>query len=193
MVLDYYNYNKKRKEDVKVYSSSGTILIKNIIKRGMDSSKFINMIVCYPEPDKYQMNNCPVPPNIFFIHDITFSEALGVLINEFKIEENEAKRKIKNWIEKYQIKRIKMDEVPAEYEKIAGEANRKVIQQFGDIYKIGEKDIKIIAGFLKESINIAHVRDKGFEKTCQMLGINIIPTVKRDIEKEKRLKERLRK
>jgi len=182
-----------KKESVTCYSGFGTILIKNIIKRGMDSSKFINMIMCYPDPDKYRMEDCPVPPNIFFIHDITFSEALGVLINEFGIAEDDAKRRIKNWIEKYRIKRIKLDEVSEEYEKIVEEANMKVVQQFGMNYKIGEKDIKIIAGFLKESINIVHVKDKGFEKTCQMLGMNIIPTLKRDIEKEEKLKEKLRK
>ena len=40
-------------------------------------------------------------------------------------------------------------------------------------------------------INIVHVKDKGFEETASILGINVIPTSLIDLEREKKAKEEL--
>jgi hypothetical protein len=59
--------------------------------------------------------------------------------------------------------------------------------------RIGPSDMIILAGFLKEKITFVHARDKGIEATCGELGLNLIPTPVRDIEKEKKLRAKVSK
>ena len=59
--------------------------------------------------------------------------------------------------------------------------------------KIGEKDIVIIGGFLREKVNFMHSDDEDFLKTCEELGINIIPTPTVHSQKEKDIKSWMNK
>ncbi len=54
---------------------------------------------------------------------------------------------------------------------------------------MGDNDIIILAGFMKENINIVHVKDKGFEETCKKLKINVITSSKKDLKKENKLRK----
>mgnify|MGYP001614003224 CR=1 FL=1 len=75
------------------------------------------------------------------------------------------------------------------FEKLAEEANGKVVKKLDNSrLKIGEKDIIIIGGFLREKVNFVHSDDEGFLKTCEELGINIIPTPTLHSQKEKDIK-----
>ena len=139
----------------------------------------------------------PVPPNWFYINRVSISEALGILIKEFNTDINTdkegAKRKIKEWISKFPLAVIQYDAVCESYEEIARQANSRVIRKKGDNYKVGESDMRIIAGFLKEKVNIVHVRDKGFEETCKELGLKVIPTPKKDTDKESFIKKKFKR
>ena len=47
----------------------------------------------------------------------------------------------------------------------------------------------IIGGFLRDKLNFAHSGDEGFLKTCEELGLNVMPLPKRDFDKEKEIKK----
>ena len=55
-------------------------------------------------------------------------------------------------------------------------------------FKIGEKDIIILGGFVREKINFGHSDDEGLLKTCEELGITIVPTPLSYSQKEKDIK-----
>lgn len=164
-----------------------------MIKNGLDTSRLINLIVCFESPDEFRMKDFPVPPHVFYINEISLSETVGVLINDFNMSKETAKRKIREWIEKYNLSIIRYDEICESYEEAVVQANARVIQKIDDRYKIGESDTKIIAGFLKEKVNIIHARDKGLESTCKELGLSVMSTPQRDIEKENSIKNGLKK
>lgn len=67
-------------------------------------------------------------------------------------------------------------------ERVIGKENRKDL-------KIGDPDIIIIGGFLKNNINFIHTGDEGFKKTCEELKLNVIPLPERDFRKEKEIKQ----
>jgi predicted transcriptional regulator len=104
------------------------------------------------------------------------------------MSEKIAKRKISDWIDKFKLQRIQCDTICESYEEVVRQANLKVVRTKGEDYRIGESDIKIISGFLKEKVNIVHARDKGLEETCKELGLNVVPTPKRDTDKENSLR-----
>lgn len=169
----------------------GNFIFKGkFIKNGLDSSRFINLILAFDSPENYKMKGYPCPPNLFYIHKLSISEAIGVIINKYQVKN--VKEKVKKWIEELQIGVIDHSEIEY-YEKIIIGANKIAVKQFGEDYKIGEIDIRIIASFIKEGINIVHVKDKGFEETCKLLNMNVIDTPKRDLEVEKKLKRKLTK
>lgn len=179
------------KEKVKVFVSQG-ITITGVIKNGLDTSRFVNMIVCFQEPSEFIVDGIPMPPNLFFINQITISETYGILLNEFGFTKLDAKQSIQKWIEGLNIQKIDRDDKTISYEPIVKKTNDEVVNKKGEKYRIGASDVIIIAGFLKERINIVHVKDKGFEETCKRLGMNIIQTPKIDFDKEKSIKENLK-
>ncbi len=182
--------NTSKKTKANQFVSGGLIIKGNIIKDGIDTSRLFNMMMCSDSPDEYKIAESPTPPNLFYIHEVSISECYGLLIEQgFKKEE--ARVKIKRWIEGFSLSIIYRNDSYKDYEKIVENANKKVVSERGDRFKIGEKDIIIIAGFLKEKINIVHVKDKGFEETARILGINVIPTPLIDLEKEKKAKKEL--
>ncbi|MBI2147793.1 hypothetical protein HYU19_04950 [Candidatus Woesearchaeota archaeon] len=89
------------------------------------------------------------------------------------------------------IQRIDSDYL---FEKMVEEANQRVVQKYSNQrLKIGEQDIIIIGGFLREKINIIHSGDRGFLKTCEELSLNTIPLPARDFAKEKEIKSWMKK
>lgn len=183
---------KENIKNLKVFSFGRNFTFKGAIKNGLDSSRFINLIVCFDSPEEFRMVGYPCPPNLFHLHKISISEAYGILINEFNFSHEKAKLKIKKWLDEFQIKLIDPQELE-EYENLVRSTNNEIVREKGENYRIGWQDIKIIASFIKEGINIVHVKDKGFEETCKRHNIEIIPTPKRDLKKERELKKRLNK
>ncbi|MBS3156602.1 hypothetical protein J4442_00315 [Candidatus Woesearchaeota archaeon] len=162
----------------------GNIKIKGAIKNGIDTSRLINLIVCFDSPENFKIKGFAFPPNLFYIHEVSFSEAVGILINNFKLEEKQAISKVKKWRDEAGTGEIKREKEDESYENLVKNTNDIIVKERGEKYKIGNLDIIIIAGFLRENINIVHARDKGFEETCKRLNINIIPTPKEEIKKE---------
>ena len=183
------NTNKKTKANT--FASGGLIIKGNIIKNGIDTSRLLNMMLCSDNPGEYKIAGSPFPPNLFYIHKLSISECFGLLL-ELGFKKEEARNKIKRWIDGFSLSIIHRNDSYMDYEKIVEDTNSKVVNEKGDRFKMGENDIIILAGFLKETINIVHVKDKGFEETARRLGINVITTPLIDLEKEKKAKEKLK-
>ncbi|MFH1065148.1 MAG: hypothetical protein V1734_01430 [Nanoarchaeota archaeon] len=169
--------------------------LKGFVKNGLDSSTLINLIVVFhAEFDEFRARGFTFPPNLFHYHEVSYSEVIGVLINKHGFSKEKAKEsfvKLKREFDLQEIKRIDSDE---NYEKLVENANKGIVRKEGNSdIKIGELDIIIIGGFLRESINIVHSGDKGFLKTCNYLNINIAPMPEHDIQKENELKKLLKK
>ena len=185
----------KKREGVECYSLSGTAVLKGFVKNGLDSSTLINLIVSFDNNlTEFKRRGFTFPPNIFFYHEISWPEVIGVLINEYGFTKDEAKAKLKDLIQKLHLIRIRRMSSDTAYEALAKKANEKVVRDSGNPkLRIGDNDVIIIGGFHREGITFAHSGDNGFLRTCKELKINIIPTPKKDIGMERYIKERLRK
>ena len=79
-------------EDVNVFSLSGMATFKGFIKNGFDSSVMINLVVCFDSKfDEFRKRDFTFPQNLFYFHEISHPEVIGVLINTFNFTEREAK------------------------------------------------------------------------------------------------------
>ncbi len=186
---------EKKVKDVEAYSMSGMVKLKGFIKNGLDTSTIINIIVNFDsEFLEFQQRGFTFPPNLFFYHEISWSETIGVLINEHKFTKEEAITSLKKLIIKFNLQKIVRFDSDELFEKLVEEANQRVVQKFNNPrFKIGDHDIIIIGGFLREKINFVHSGDEGFLKTCEEIGVNIVPLPQRDFEKEKEIKSWMKK
>ena len=185
-----------KKEEVGCYTRSGTAKLQGFVSNGLDSSTLINLIVIFDsEFEEFKQRGFTFPPNLFFYHEISRTEVIGVLINVHKFTKDEAVEALEKLISQFNLQKIIRNAVVDEqFERIVEESNRQVIQKLNNPrLKIGDNDIIIIAGFLRSKINVIHSGDNGFLKTCEELGINTIPLPLRDFKKEQQLKEWLKK
>lgn len=185
----------KIKQKLQCFSIQSMGELKGFVKNGLDSSTLINLIVVFhAEFYEFRARGFTFPPNLFHYHTVSYSEVIGVLINKHGFSKEKAKEsfeKLKKEFDLQEIKRIDSDE---DYEKLVEDANKEVVRKEGNPYlKIGDLDIIIIGGFLREGINIVHSGDRGFLKTCKCLNINIAPMPERDMQKENELKKLLKK
>jgi len=181
---------------VNVFSLSGMATFKGFIKNGLDSSVMINLIVCFDSKfDEFRKRDFTFPPNLFYFHKVSHPEVVGVLINTFNFTEKEAKESLKKLIEEFNLNKLMRDELTDEsYEKLVEEANDRIVKkENNEDLRIGDQDIIIIGGFLKNKINFIHSGDENFKKTCEELKLNVIPLPKRDIEKEEKIKELMKR
>lgn len=179
-------------KEVKVLTLNNAAILKGFTKNGLDSSRFINLILCFESPEEFKARGYSFPPNLFYLHKLSVSETYGVLINKFNINKKEAAEKINSWLDGLNIHQIDPKNIK-EYKDLVAGVNKEVIADCGEDYLIKSPDIRIIASFIKEGINLIHVKDKGFEETCKRLNINIIETPLRDLEKERKIKDKLDK
>ncbi len=183
--------NKKIKE-VKCYSLSGMANLKGFIKNGLDSSTLINLIIVFDSEFKeFKNKGFTFPPNLFYYHEISRPETIGVLINRCNFSKKEAISAFDKMINQFGLRKIKRKEsIDKDYELLVEDANERVFRTSKDSkLKIGIQDIIIIGGFMREKINLIHSGDRGFLKTCEELNLQIIPMPKRDIEKENEIKK----
>jgi hypothetical protein len=186
---------EKKEKDVEAYTMSGMVKLKGFIKNGLDTSTMVNIIVNFDsEFEEFKQRGFTFPPNLFFYHEISWPETIGVLINEHKFTKEEAIAGLKKLIAKFNLQKIVQFDSDELLEKLVEEANQKVIKKFNNPrLKIGEHDVIIISGFLREKINFAHSGDEGFLKTCEEFGINVVPLPERDFAKEKEIKGWMKK
>ena len=182
---------KKKKKAVEVYTMGCMANFKGFIKNGLDSSTLTNVIAIFDsEFEEFKKRGFGFPPNLFYYHKISWSETIGVLINEHNFTKEEAKEGLKKLISQFNMKDIKRIDSDELFEEMVEKANRNVIQKFNNPnLKIGDNDIIIIGGFLRDKLNFAHSGDEGFLKTCEELGLNVMPLPKRDFDKEKEIKK----
>ncbi len=180
----------EKKERDEVYTASGIIKLKGFVKNGLDSSMLINLIVVFDaKTDELSQRGFTFPPHTFFCHKVSRAEIIGVLINKHNFTPEEAHDSFNKVASQLGLQIIERREPDEMFEKMAEEANNKVIQKFNNPrLKIGEKDMIIIGGFLREKINFVHSDDEGFLKTCEELGINTVPTPTLLSQKEKEIK-----
>jgi len=186
----------KKNKDVDCYTISGTAKLKGFVRNGLDSSTMINLIVVYDsEFQEYSKRGFSFPPDLFYYHEISWSEVIGVLMNEHKFAKEEAINSMKELKSKFNLQEIKRNEnIDEAFENIVEEANNKVVAKSKNKkLKIGIQDTIIIGGFLRGKVNFIHSGDQGFLKTCEELDINIIPLPKKDIEKENQIKKLMKK
>jgi predicted nucleic acid-binding protein len=180
-------------KNVNVFSLCGKGVIKGIVKNGLDSSILINLIACH-NVDEFKKREFPFQPNLVYIQEVSRTETIGVLIHKFKYTLQEAKDAFENLKREFQIETIKRNITDIQYENIVTSANETVVNKhLNEKLKIGEKDVIIIGGFLKEKINFIHSADQAFCLTCDELKLNVIPLPKRDIEKENEIKKLLKR
>lgn len=184
--------HKKEIKGVKVYSASGMAAFKGFIRNGLDSSTLINLIVVYDgKYESFKQRGFTSPPNLFYYHEISRSEVIGVLINEHGFTKNEAIEALNKLVDEFNLSKIiRVSELDVPFEIAVEQINDKVVAKHNNKnLEIGAQDVIIIAGFLRSNINFVHSGDQGFLKTCEEFGINIIPTPKRDTDKENEIKK----
>lgn len=181
---------EKKEKDVEVYTLSGMATLKGFVKNGLDSSTIINLMVVFDsEADELKQRGFTFPPHTFLYHKVSKSEVIGVLINKHNFTPEEAFQSLNKLVSQLNLNMIDRRDSDEMFEKLAEEANNKVVKNSNNPrLKIGEKDIVIIGGFLREKINFVHSDDEGFLKTCEELEINIIPTPALHSQKEKDIK-----
>ncbi len=185
--------SKKEKTDVKIYKSTGTFKLKGVIKVGLDSSVIYDIITELESKEYFKSKSYQFPKYLLYYHEASFNEIVGLLINKKKIKFDEAKKEMKQFIDYFNVECIKRDDKSKEYEEIVRKANEDVVKEHGKDYRIGEIDIKIIAGFLQNKMTSIEVRDKGFEKTCEKLDMNHFKFPERDKIIENKIKKSLKK
>ncbi len=175
---------------VEAYTLSGMIKLKGFVKNGLDSSTLINLIVVFDsKKDELKQRGFTFPPHTFFCHKVSRAEVIGILINRHNFKPEEAYESFNKLLSQFDLQIIERRDTDEIFEKQVEEANNKVVQKFNKSkLKIGEKDIVIIGGFLREKVNFVHSDDEGFLKTCEELGLNIIPTPITHSQKEKDIK-----
>jgi len=186
---------EKKEDNVEAYTLSGMVKLRGFIKNGLDSSTIISIIVNFDsEFEEFRLRGFTFPPNLFFYHEISWSETIGVLINEHKFTKEEAITSLKKIMAKFNLQKIIRLDSDELLDKLVIEANQRAVKRYNnDRLKIGVHDTMIISGFLREKINFAHSGDEGFLKTCEELGINTVPLPERDFAKEKEIKSWMKK
>lgn len=181
-----------KSKEMNVYSFSGIATFKGFIKNGLDSSTLINLIVCFDSKfDEFRNRGFTFPPNLFYYHEISKTEVIGVLMYKHNFTKEEAIDSFNKLINEFNLNKIVRNEsTDKAYEKIVEEANERVVRkEKNEKSRIGEQDIIIIGGFLKNKINFIYTGDEGFRKTCEELKLNVIPLPKRDFKKEGEIKK----
>lgn len=181
---------EKEEKNVEAYMMSGMIKLKGFVKNGLDSSTLINLIVVFDsEISELGQRGFTFPPHLFFYHQISKPEVIGVLINKHNFTPEEAYQSFSRLVSQLDLQMIERRDSDELFEKLAEEANRKAIQKSNNPrLKIGENDAIILGGFVREKINFVHSDDEGFLKTCEELGINVVPTPTVHSQKEKDIK-----
>lgn len=181
---------EKERKNIEAYTVSGMGKLKGFVKNGLDSSTLINLVVVFDsETNELKQRGFTFPPHTFFYHKISRSEVIGILINKHNFTQEEAYQSFNKLVSQLDLQMIERRDSDEMFEKLVEEANNKVIQKSNNPrLKIGEKDIIIIGGFLREKVNFVHSDDEGFLKTSEELGINIIPTPTLHSQKEKDIK-----
>lgn len=176
---------------VNSFSLQGSAALKGFIKKGLDSSTLINLIVVFDGKfEIFRKQGFTFPPHLFYYHELSRPEVTGVLINKYNFTKEEAIESFDNMVKEFFLEKIQhIASKDRAYQRIVGNANKIVVKKFGKNFEVGDNDIIIIAAFLRENVTFVHSGDQGFIETCKELKINTLPLPQRDREKEDELKQ----
>ena len=113
-----------KKKVVEYLYAEGKLILKNPIKNGLDTSRLVNLIICFDSPEEFRIEGFSFPPNSFYIHEVSFNEAVGILIEKFNFDQKKAISKVKEWKKEFGTLEIKKDGNSEQYEKIVVEGAR---------------------------------------------------------------------
>jgi hypothetical protein len=151
------------------------IEFKGFEKIGMDSCAIIMLANCPSNLEDFKEKFYLLNQALYHTAT-THHEVVGVLVNSYYFDKEDAKATWNKLIEGLNLNLIYWDKSNKENIKIkVRQANEEVIKESGNkSLNIGEPDIKIISCFLYEGINKVYTLDRGFEKTCIKLGMTVL-------------------
>ena len=131
---------EKEAKGVEAYTMSSMVKLKGFIKNGFDTSTIINVIVSFDsEFEEFRQRGFTFPPNLFFYHEVSWSETIGVLINEHKLSKEEAITALRKLIAKFNLQKVVRLDFDDLLEKLVEEANQTPNQNMrkfvGKFYK----------------------------------------------------------
>src|SRR3989338_10133243 len=103
---------------------------KGFVKNGLDSSTIINLISAFDGKfDEFRKNGFTFPPNLFFYHEISRTEVIGVLINKHKFTRQEAIEAFDNMVSEFDLgKIVHIPQKDSLYKQIVENANKAVVK-----------------------------------------------------------------
>lgn len=163
---------------------------KGFEKIGMDTSVLLMLATCPSNLEDFKNRFCSLE-RVFYHSAKVHHEIMGVLINTFYFEKQEAKDGWNKLVETLNLNLIyRHKKFREEIEKKVIETNKQIILESRDKkLKIGEPDIKIISCFLNEGINKVYTFDRGFEKTCLKLGMGVLKLPQEYIKKSEEIRK----
>ncbi len=181
--------------DITSFLFQGNATLKGFIRNGLDSSTLINLIVVFDGKfEIFRKHGFTFPPHLFFYHELSRPEVIGVLINKHKFTKEEAIEAFDNLVKDFYLEKIqRITSKDQAYQKVVEDANKVIVKKLGEKFHIGDNDILIIAGFLRENVTFVHSGDKGFIETCEELRMNAISLPQGDRDKESEIKQWMKK
>src|SRR3989338_7140200 len=121
--------HKKKIKDVKVYSAGGMATFKGFIRNGLDSSTLINLIIVFDgKSESFKQRGFTSPPNLFYYHEISKSEVIGVLINDYGFTKDEAIDALNKLVNEFSLSKIaRVPALDTSFELLVEETNKKVV------------------------------------------------------------------
>ena len=151
---------------------AGKVVHRNrIIKKvGLDSDVMIALIDDLKEFSLFKPKIFS-RKNLLFISYVVFSELVGYLIHEKRLDRNKAVSKIFSYLRRKNI--ILLREKDTDKEKVNETFEKLKKQRTALKNKAGDKDLRIISVYKLHNIEMIYSRNKDdFEPYCKYLGIS---------------------
>jgi hypothetical protein len=151
------------------------IEFKGFEKVGIDTCALLHLANCPSNLDDF-IKNYGSKNQVFYHTSTIHHEIIGVLIHNYFFDYDDAKLAWQNLVKSLNSNIIYWHKnYKEEIEIKVRETNEEIVKLFNDKkLRIGEPDIKIICCYIYEGINKVYTLDRGFEKTCIMLGMSVL-------------------
>jgi len=137
---------------------------------GLDSSALMEMLLSDTAKQFFLKEVYSFEKNLLFTHRVCIGECLGLLVGKYLHSKEDARQKIKNLLEEFQITILEEEPVAEDINYVFG-----IGKKYGWEGTIANRDALIIASFWKKEIKTVIVRDKIFENVCRELKILSFP------------------
>lgn len=137
---------------------------------GLDSSVLMEMLLSDTAKQFFLEEIYAFEKNLLFTHRVCIGECFDLLVGIYIHSKEDARKKIKNLLQEFQITILEEEPVTEDINYVFG-----IGKKYGWEGVIANRDALIIASFLKKEIKTVIVRDKIFEKVCRELKIFSFP------------------